>query len=58
VFTAVVGHVPELTAFPGWDERVKCTVLGEDGADEEEGAEVDTAKVVAIAEKSHVLLNR
>jgi hypothetical protein len=55
VFSFIVGHIPEGTAFPGWDERVKCVVHREDGGDESAGN--GTGKFVAIAERSKVLLN-
>jgi hypothetical protein len=56
VFAAVVWHVSELTSFPRWDERVKCTVPG--GYGDEEGADVDTVVLLVSLRKYYVLLTR
>jgi hypothetical protein len=51
VLSVCVSGIPETTAFPGWDERAKCRIPGED----EEGISgADTGKVVALAERLRV----
>jgi hypothetical protein len=45
--------IPETTAFPGWDERVLCTISG---MDEGESQSADTGKVIALAERQRVYI--
>jgi hypothetical protein len=48
MFAGLGCGVPETTAFPGWDERVMCCVLG---GDEDEASGADTRRVVVLAER-------